>query len=182
MHLYLFYTRFITARIRRMREGNIFSLCVSPHLEGVPPSTLNRGGATPNFLMGGPHPSQQGVPPSFLMEGTQPSWWGEYPIQSRWGSTPILLGGGGLSPSQVPPSWPETGYPLCQHYGVGGTPILTWDGGTPPIQVRSQVRTGGYPQLEQHSVYLVRGGRYASCVPARGLSCLLIVFVIRIQL
>ena len=66
--------------------------------------------------------------------------------------------------------------------GGGGTPFPGpgwggWRGTRPPIQVRSQDEGGGlgtgggYPLLEQHSVYLLRGGRYASCVHAGGFSC-----------
>ena len=61
----------VTARIRRMREGNIFSLCVSPHLQGVPPST------------------DGGVPIR--------TWWGYPIILNGWGY-PILPDGGTLHP------------------------------------------------------------------------------------
>ena len=73
---------------------------------------------------------------------------------------------------------------------MGGTPLPSGlDGGTPP-----PVRTGwGYPpppseldegipppthpcqETEQQSQYLLRGGRYASCVHAGGLSCLIYI-------
>ena len=102
-----------------MREGNSFSLCVSPHLGGVP-QPADGGG----WGGGGAGCGQGGVPP----------------IQVRWG------------------------VPGC---GRGhGTP--------PPSMARSQDGGGGggYPLLEQHSVYLLRGGRYVSCVHAGGLSCL----------
>ena len=81
--------------------------------------------------------------------------WGEGApwTSSRWGGTPSQLRTG-VSPSQIrkgyPPSWPGT--------LTGGTPIQTLNG-------------GGYPLPEQHSVYLLRGGRYASCFHAGGLSC-----------
>ena len=92
-------------------------------------------------------------------------------------------GGGGGYPRQVPipdgGGYPHPvpmkggGYPILL---VGrGTPIPDLGWGVPPIQVRSQVRTGGggwHPQLEQHSMYLLHGGRYASCIHAGGLSCL----------
>ena len=41
----------------------------------------------------------------------------------------------------------------------------TFPGGGYPL-----FRQGGYPLLEHHSVYLLRGGRYASCVHAGRLS------------
>ena len=57
------------------------------------------------------------------------------------------------------PSWQEVppSFPIGGGTGQGGTPI--------PGQDR------GVPQPEQHSVYLLCGGRYASCVHAGGLSC-----------
>ena len=50
----------ITARIRRMGEGTVFSLFVSPHLDGggVPKPSLDTGG-------GVPQPSLDGVPPNY---------------------------------------------------------------------------------------------------------------------
>ena len=68
---------------------------------------------------------------------------------------------------------------------TGGYPFQGQDGGTPipgqnrryPIQLMGGTpvwvpgQDGGIPQLEQHSVHLLRGRRYASCVHARGLSC-----------
>ena len=47
-----------------------------------------------------------------------------------------------------------------------GTPIQLM-GGTPPGK---GVPLAGYPLPDQHSVYLLRGGRYASCVQAGGFS------------
>ena len=67
-------------------------------------------------------------------------------------------GGGEGTPS----SW--GGYPLPR--SRGGTPSSWWD-----------VPQQGVPPPEQHSVYLLRGGRYASCVQAGGLSCSVITFV-----
>ena len=55
--------------------------------------------------------------------------------------------------SGVPPSQVRRGYP-----------------GLPPIQVRSQVSMG-VPKPEHHSMYLLCGRRYASCIHAQGLSC-----------
>ena len=112
----------------------------------VPPSSPNRGGY-PGVL-----PCQQdgGTPPL--------TRWG-YPPSARWGTPCSDLG------------W---GYPPIRK--DGGTPY--WEGcGTPPF------RTGwGTPpppphqETEQHSDHLLRGGRYASCVHAGGLSCLSLFF------
>ena len=69
-----------------------------------------------------------------------------------------------LPPPGIRPGWK----------GVPPPPILgsDLDGGYPPPPARSDPRTGGcYPLLEQHSVYLLHGGWYASCVHAGGLSC-----------
>ena len=91
---------------------------------------------------------------------------------------------------EVPPS-ASTGYPLPRsdwgyplprkevpHPYLGrGYPRPDLGRGTPPPIIRwgyphpDLVPGGGdTPQLEQHRVYLVRDGRYASCVHAGGLS------------
>ena len=78
-----------------------------------------------------------------------------------------MVGGG----TQGTP-WPDLdggGYPIP---GVGGTPTLGW--GVPQPGLDSGGGYLGYPlthQTEQHSEHLLRGGRYASCVHAGGLSC-----------
>ena len=63
----------VIARIRRMREGNIFTLCVSPHLVGRVPHPADREGVTPFPApgMGGvPHPrSSGGYPPAQVRMG-----------------------------------------------------------------------------------------------------------------
>ena len=76
----------ITARIRRMGEGNIFTLCVSPHLD------WGRGGGLPHTRSGwggGGTPSQVctgggGYPIPCLMGG--PPWqdWMGYPLSQDW--------------------------------------------------------------------------------------------------
>ena len=116
--------------------------------------------------------------------GVPPSSWGGYPLpRSRWG----------VSPSQVQPE----GTPFqVQVGGWGRYPLSKSDpkmgGADPrrgvgrgrytPVQVRSQDRGvgvpplpghtpgWGYPLLGQHSVYLLCGGRYASCIHVGGLS------------
>ena len=88
-------------------------------------------------------------------------------------STPVGGGGvpwpgparGGGYPSQVQP-----GVPPRPSQDKGRVPQL--GGGTWGIPY--QVRTGGYPpppRTGQHMEYLIRRGRYASCVHAGGLSC-----------
>ena len=84
---------------------------------------------------------------------------GGYPLpRSRWG-VPHPADGG-------------TPFP-----GLGGYPHLDLGRGYPHLgkgypPSRPDPRTGGYPLLVQHSMYLLRGGRCASCVHAGGLSCL----------
>ena len=142
---------FFTARVRSTREGNIYTWeCLSVH---------NCGGG--------------GYPVLGLGEGGTPSqvWWqGGYPIPGlvggyplppdlRWG-TPLDLGWG--TPKTwdgVPPQDLEWGTP--QTWDL--VPPLDLGLGTPP-------RPGtGYPPE-----HLIRGGRYASCVHAGGLSCCIV--------
>ena len=71
------------------------------------------------------------------------------------------------------------GYPGGGTLAVGSTPAMggTPAGGYPGGEYPSR---GGYPSggptqgtpPDQHSVYLLHGGRYASCVHAGGLSCI----------
>ena len=68
-------------------------------------------------------------------------------------------------------------------YPGGGVP---WPGGVPwrggSTLARGGTLAGGAPwpgggtQLGQHREYLLHGGRYASCVHAGGLSCLIHIF------
>ena len=91
------------------------------------------------------------------------------------GGPPILLKGGASMPiwmGGTPIS--RMGYPPIGRMDGGGTlPPISRMGYPPP---KSQVRTAGgggwYHQPEQHNVYLLRGGLYASCVHAGGLSCI----------
>ena len=58
--------------------------------------------------------------------------------------------------------------------GMGTSPDLEW--GTPPrpgtgYHPKCEIRWGTPPPTDQHSEHLLRGGRYASCVHAGGLSC-----------
>ena len=177
---------FITARIRRMGEGTVFSLFVSSHL----------GGGIPQSGLGGvPHPkSGQGVP-------HPRSGWGEgYPSQVWPGGYPIPgLGRGGGTPSQV---WMREGYPPDQVWmgypqtwdgvppgpGMGYPPDLgwgtfpgpgmgylpwTWDGYHPGPEMGYPLEPGmGYTPNLGHSEHLLHGGQYASCIHAGVLSCI----------
>ena len=94
----------VTDRIRRIGEGNIFTLCVSPHLNrGGTPSQVWNGGIgyhIPGLDKGVPHPRSGwwGVPPSQDWIGYPPpptsTGWGAPPIrQCRLGSTCYVKGG-----------------------------------------------------------------------------------------
>ena len=141
------------------REGNSYTLFVSPHLGGVPISH--------NALQHFPecHGAATGGVPCQVQPGGVPWWGGTLP------GVPCQEGGTlpGVPRSGTPPARSGQGVP-CQ----GGTPArggVSCRGvprsGTPP----SQVRMGGGTQLEQHREYLLHGGQYASCVQPGGLSC-----------
>ena len=63
---------------------------------------------------------------------------------------------------------------VSSHFGRGGYPILPDRGRGYPIlpggYPHPRSGQGWCPQSEQHSMYLLRGGRYASCIHAGGLS------------
>ena len=115
-------------------------------------------------------------------------WMGVPPSSPHGGGTPILPDGGYPMDGGTPTIRIRKGYPSPPRPGMG-YPIQTWEGGTsqlrpgkgtsPPI---SGPRTGGgYPQPEQHSMYLLHGGRYAFCVHAGGLlSSVFILILIKI--
>ena len=112
---------------------------------GVPPppiQLMGGGGGTPILPDGE-------VPPSFPTGGT--------PFPGLDGGTPPLPG-------------PGKGYSLMLGPGKGVPPTWTWEG-VPPCPDLGPGRGGWYHQLEEHSVYLLRSWRYASCVHAGGLSC-----------
>ena len=103
------------------------------------------------------------------------------------------LGEGGVpSPFRgIAQSWPGE-YSRSQSGGIRsqprGTPVLA--GGTPVFATPSSSQGGRQeqdwgtpagigiptPKTEQQSGYLLRGGRYASCGQAGGISCSLIFF------
>ena len=122
----------ITARIRRMTEGNVFTL-----------STIaGGGGVTLSSWWGGyPHPVPMGGTPSFLMGGTPPSGWQGYPIWLTGGTH--LAGGGCPGYTSIRTGW---GYPPSEL--DGNTPCQNWMG-TPHqdwMEIPLPIRTGwGYP-------------------------------------
>ena len=123
-----------TARIRRIGKGNIFTLCVSPHLDW-------KGGGALSFQPGGilhPRSGQWGTPSQAWMgggyvirgqDGGYPGvspWTGwDPPSRTRWGYPPSL--------SRPPiPIQDWMGYPPSH-------PDLRW--GTPPHLIRRQSST-----------------------------------------
>ena len=140
---------FITARIRRMREGNSFSLFVSPHPEG--------GGGVPHLhpiiLQLVPRPSQGGT----KMTGPR-SIPGSTLARSRQGGT--------LARSRQ--GVPRMGSP---HPGMGIYPLGRDT--VPPGMGYSPS-----PRIGQHMEYLIRGGLYVSCIQVGGLSCMNMIFII----
>ena len=135
-----------TAHVRSMTGGYVFTdVCLSNFQGGVgtPSSWWGRGYPIP-----GPG-GKRGCTPSQVQVGDTPSsWWEGYPLPGPCGGYP------GVPPSPrtlwgIPPSRPRMGYP----------PIQDWMGYPPPCQ-----------ETDQHSEHLLRGGQYASCVHAGGLS------------
>ena len=173
---------FITARVRSTTGGYIFSLFVCSQGGGTRSRSRWGGGGTRSRSRWGAHP---GYPPSR-------SRWGDHlgyppPSRSRWGARP------GYPPSRS--RWgPAQGTP---HPGLGGgllgvPPHPGLCGGPCPgylprwgANLRSPPAGGGAARgtpPDQHSVYLLHGGRYASCVHVGGLSCLLIYYQLYSQI
>ena len=134
-----------TARIRRMTEGNVFTLStISGGGGGYPVSGLHWGGGTPFQVWTECTPSQ------VWMGGTSSQvWTGVYPI--------LLTGVGWGTPSQVQTG----GTPSCWWGVPQGTPIQDWIGyppglrldGVPPIQGWM-----GYPPPQSKAGCYVAGG------------------------
>ena len=138
-----FYGSVITARIRSMTGRYCFHRCLPVNIsgEGVPHPRSGGGGGYPIPGLAGGIPHPR-------------SDWGGYPIPGLAGGVPHPSGTPLTRSGWVPPPpRPGTGYPPPD-LGLGTPLDLGW--GTPP---------------PQHSEHLIRGGRYASCVHAGGLSC-----------
>ena len=114
--------------------------------------------------------------------------WGGVPHLRSEGEYLVPCLGGTQSQVQGVPSLRSGGYPIS---GPGGTPSQVWGvphlrsgvylisgpGGYPISGLVKGYPISGlgyhppYPKTDQHSELLLRGGRYASCVHARALSC-----------
>ena len=113
--------------------------------DGVPPTTWE--GVPPRPGMGYPPQTWDGIPP-WTWDGVPPQTWDGSPPGPETGYPPWTWDGYPLDLGWGTPPRPEMGYPA---------PPQTWDGVPPPDL--------------GHSEHLPRGGRYASCVHAGGLSC-----------
>ena len=109
---------FNTARIRRMGEGNIFTLCVSPHLnqgEVFYPAEGEGGTLIPG--------QDWGVPPQDWL-GVPLHWdWMGYPHWDWMGVPLSRLDGGSLPPlgmygNTLPPRRDWMGYPHWDHFSL----------------------------------------------------------------
>ena len=132
----------ITACIRRMREGNIFSLfTLAPHLRsgrggGVPIPGPDRGGETPSQVQTG-----EGTPSQV--------WMGGYPFWE--GCTPSKIRGGYLRVPHPDLGWGVPwGIPHPRLDGVPPRPRLDrvpphprLDGGVPPVSKASTYYMAG---------------------------------------
>ena len=182
----------LTPAFRRNREGTVFTgVCLFTLWGGVPPSGWWRG-VPPSFPMGGstpilpdegtptlantggyPHPrsGQRGTPPSKVRTG------GYHHPRSGQGVPPskvrmrVLLSQvrmGGTLGSLPSRSGPRSGWGYFYPRSEWGVP--------PPHSGQVPGQDEGYPQLEQCSMYSLRGGWYASCVHALGFSYTAILF------
>ena len=162
----------ITARIRRMGESTVFSLSVHTREGGYPVPGL---GGVPGLRSGGiPSLRSGGYPISGLRWGGYPvPGLGGYPVSVPGGKVPGLRSGGDLVSGLGGTRSQVSGVPhLRSGLGCGGYPVSGL-GGVPHLRSRGvpHLRSGVLPPTDQHSELLLRGGRYASCVHAGGLSC-----------
>ena len=160
------------------------------------PYPVNEGGCTPFLGQDG----EGGYPIPGLKRGEpipRSGWGRQVPHpRSRWGGVPHPRSGEG---EPIPRSEQGRGIPHSRsrwegtpsQVWIGGTPFPGQDGGVPHPRSGWGRGTLGYPfpnqdwmwyslcqgypppiqETEQHSEHLLRGGRYASCVHAGGLSC-----------
>ena len=150
---------------------------------GYPSQVWMVGGGTPaRSLCGGGIPARSGwwgvpwpgldggrYPGQVLVVGGTPTrsgWWG-YP-----GYPPLAMSGWWGRFLGYPPYHDWMGHPPTM---TGWGTLLPWLNGVPPTMM-------GYPHPHQHNKHFFRGGQYASCVHAGGLSCFHAVFRKKIQI
>ena len=86
------------------------------------------------------------------------------PARSKWEGTPVRSGWGYPSPTR------DGVYPIWTWDGVHLIWTWSWDGVPPDLDLGWGTRPP--PSLGQQKEYSLRGGRFASCVHAGGLSCI----------
>ena len=147
-----------------VREEVIFSACLSVHSGGELPHLADVGGG--------------GYPIQLTGGGTPGPGRGGYPIPGPGGGVPHPAPGDGGYPIPGPGGYPGLGTPPAGCTPLAGVPP-SW--GTPPPHWGRSPGWGTAPRLGYPAGwgtppphrYLLRRGRYASCVHAGGLSCLL---------
>ena len=123
------------------------------------------GGVPPSQVWRVPLPrSEQRVPPCLNMGRGYPPGPGK--------GVSHLPGHGKGYPPPPPPEPGKGVQPIQYPHQLDGLPPFP----CPNPDLGPGWGGGVYPHPEQHSVYLLRGGRYASCVHAGELSCLCIIF------
>ena len=157
---------------------------LQPGLDTIPPARTGRGAPSRQDWIRYPQPGMDGVPPPPSQD------WMEYPLRSGlaglprgqdWIGTPLARTG--LGSLLVRTGWSTSsgqdwlGTFRPRHYSIEYPPGRT-EWGTPrPLPGQHRVppgRTGWdipHPETEQQSKYLLRCGRFASCVHAGRLSC-----------
>ena len=103
------------------------------------------------------------------------------PHHADWGVPPSSQWGGSRSSQQgVPLVGTGWGTPCQDRMGI--LPLLGLDGSIPPPPIRTGLDTPPTSdETEQHSEYLLRGGQYASCIHAGGLSCFIFILFCSIR-
>ena len=151
-----------------MGEGNIFTLCVSPHPGVTPPANRVIPPSGPD--RGYPHLSWLGDTPIFpegLPQGTShQDWMGVPPVGTGWGTLSSGLDGD-------TPIGTGCEYPPCQDW-MGVSPFH-WDWMGVHYSPSHQDWVG-YPHsirtaLGDQETEQLHGRKYTSCIHAGGLSC-----------
>ena len=151
-----------------MTEGNVFTLYTTggkgrgdvPHFHSISPSH-NASTGPMSFPEGTPVTGLRSLPGEGVLKFQV-----GYPSPRRWG------GGQGTPWGTSSLRQYRMGYSPPGHDGLPLPPHQDWMGTPPQVRIRWDITLQPPPQpQEQQGEYLLRGGRYASCVHAGGLSC-----------
>ena len=173
----------VTARVRSTREGNVLtrvcpSINLSVHRGGYPYPIMLCNISQNAMSPGTPPPGGYrglGTPPRGVPRSGYPPWGGtEVWVPPRGGTQVRVPPPQGGTQVRYPPGGYQvrgTEVQVPPPPGGGGTEVrVPPRGGTPsPGTPRGGTRVG------QQKEYSLHGGRYASCVHAGGLSCLLFI-------